>query len=179
VLNRIIWSVSFSARIEKSSSFEYSFFCRLLNNFFLRLSTFSQQQSSQYNITELLEHSLSYRLISIMKKLYSEIIFDIISIKKNIKRKYDLNRVDENILKYKNLSEIDRTVNLIEKKRKKIIKMISQWFDANSNNKILYLKINNEIIKITFFIKLISEKYQNYFENQFVNFINKTTRYFI
>jgi hypothetical protein len=145
----------------------------------LRLSTFSQQQSSQYSITKLLEHSLFCRLISTMKKLYSEIIFDIFSIKRNIKKKYDLDRVDENISKYKNLSEIDRIVNLIEKKKKKIMKMISQWFNANSNNKILYLKINNEIIRITFFIKLINEKYQNYFENKFVNFINETTRYFI
>ncbi len=61
-----------------------------------------------------------------MKKLYSEIIFDIFSIKRNIKKKYDLDRVDENISKYKNLSEIDRIVNLIEKKKKKIMKMISQ-----------------------------------------------------
>jgi hypothetical protein len=84
----------------------------------LRLLTFSQQHLSQYNITKLLEHSLSCRLISIMKKLYSEIIFNIISIKKNIKKKYDLNRVNENISKYKNLSEINRIVNLIEKKKK-------------------------------------------------------------
>ncbi len=61
-----------------------------------------------------------------MNKLYSEIIFDIISIKKNIKKTYDLNRIDENISKYKNLSEIDRIVNLIEKKKEKIMKMISQ-----------------------------------------------------
>ncbi len=45
--------------------------------------------------------------------------------------------------------------------------------------KFCYLRFNNEIIRITFFIKLINEKYQNYFENKFVNFINETTRYLI
>jgi hypothetical protein len=57
--------------------------------------------------------------------------------------------------------------------------MISQWFQENSESKIQYLKINDENIKITTFIKLISDKYQNYFEDKSTNFINKTIKYLI
>jgi hypothetical protein len=57
--------------------------------------------------------------------------------------------------------------------------MISQWFQENSENKIQYLRINDENIKSTTFIKLINDKYQNYFENKSTNFINKTIKYFI
>jgi hypothetical protein len=57
--------------------------------------------------------------------------------------------------------------------------MISQWFQENSNNKIQYLRINDENIKITPFIKMINDKYQNYFEDKSANFINKTIKYLI
>jgi hypothetical protein len=179
IVHRLFELNSFTIRTATFSLFHcfysYSlliyFFDSSINNFITEIKTI--------HYIKFISQLIFCCLLSTMNDIFSKTNFKLISNKRNIKKKYDSNRIDENISNYRNINEIERTLSLIKKKKKKIMSMISQWFQKNSENKIQYLKINDENIKITIFIKLISDKYQNYFENKSTNFINKTIKYLI
>jgi hypothetical protein len=179
IIHRLFKSNSFAIHTATFSLFHcfysYSFliysFDSSINNFITKVKTI--------HYIKIISQLIFCCLLSTMNNIFSKTNFELISNKKNIKRKYDSNRINENISSYRNINEVEHTLSLIKKKKKKIMSMISQWFQKNSENKIQYLKINDENIKITTFIKLISDKYQNYFEDKSTNFINKTIKYLI
>ncbi len=64
--------------------------------------------------------------------IFSKTNFEIISNKKNIKKKYDSNRIDKNISNYKNINEVKHILSLTKKKKENNehdISMISKNFE--------------------------------------------------
>jgi hypothetical protein len=128
IIHRLFESNSFAIRIATFSLFHcfYSYslliysFNSSINNFIIKVKTI--------HYIKIISQLIFCYLLSTMNNIFSKTNFELISNKRNIKKKYDSNRIDENISNYKNINEIERILNLIKKKKKKIMNMIFQWF---------------------------------------------------
>jgi hypothetical protein len=128
IVHRLFESDSFATRIATfflfhcfySYSFLFYFFESSINNFITKIKTI--------HYIKIISQLIFCCLLSTMNDIFSETNFELISNKRNIKRKYDSNRIDENISNYKNINEVKRILSLIKKKKKKIMSMIFQWF---------------------------------------------------
>jgi uncharacterized membrane protein (DUF485 family) len=131
IIHRLFESNSFATRTATFSLFycfySYSFliyfFDSLINNFITKVKTI--------HYIKIISQLIFCCLLSTMNVIFSKTNFELISNKRNIKKKYDSNRIDENISSYRNINEVERILSLIKKKKEDNehdISMISRKF---------------------------------------------------
>jgi hypothetical protein len=80
---------------------------------------------------------------------------------------------------YKNMKELQNTLNINDVKVKKMMNTIKKWFAQHTKIEVKYLKCQINITKIVFLLLQLNDTYKDYFEKKIKSFIKHTFIWFI
>ena len=101
------------------------------------------------------------------------------SIKKNIRRKHEMNRIQKKNFDFKNLIEMNKTLKMLNDKKTKMFRFIDFYFKANSIQ-MTKMKIQKNNDKFLFLMQTMSQKYASLFDSkQKKQFIFKSLKMYV